>query len=83
MLTRRSLVHSNVAPRTSHLGFDLSCAIGAGVKTYWTLTVTAAVPLLPAGSNAVAVIVCEVPDWIEACCFFDLPLEVAVDTLQV
>ena len=52
---------------------------------------TEAVPLLPAGSNAVAVMLCEVPDWIVVvllCCFFPLPLklaevEVEVDTLQV
>jgi hypothetical protein len=57
---------------------------------YWTVTVTEAVPLLPAGSNAVAVMVCEVPDWIVVvlCCFLPLPLklpvvEVVVDKLQV
>jgi len=58
---------------------------------YCTVTVTEAVPLLPAGSNAVAEMVCEVPDWIVVvllCCFLPLPLklgelELVVDKLQV
>ena len=71
------------------------CSVQPGIldRTYWTVTVTEAVPLLPAGSNAVAVMVCEVPDGIVVllcCCFpFPLPLadvavpELVVDTLHV
>jgi hypothetical protein len=58
----------------------------AGINRYWTVTVTEAVPLLPAGSSAIAVIVCEVPDWMAVLFFFDfdaVEVAVAVDTLHV
>ena len=58
-------------------------------RPYLTVTVVEAVPLFPAGSIAVAVIVCEVPDGIAPCCFFSCPGAepaeevVVVETLQV
>ena len=80
--TRQRDALTSMSRRTKASGGSPNLRLG--IKTYLTVTITEVVPLLPAGSNASAVIVREVPDWSAVLSFLDFdPVEVAVVTVQV